>query len=318
MVIDVAEGKLPEVVLNWPAALVGDAELEGPATAGFQPLGDGANRELHVRFARAIDPGQQIRISLRSAVSPASPKSVVGPVVSVWGADALKRYFGLPPITGGEWNWRRAKPAVAPASIEGLLANWPSAQLLEANGAGRPLVRWTADANGQATYRIPLANVQLHVASGGTAALHTELMVPAFGARAIQIAVPEGQKLSSARVDGRPALVMQSAGGIPRLVMPDPAVPHVVELVTVCQAWQPPAGLEVPNLLVDSTPCTIEHRLWSVHSSTGRGYHPISDAERLPPADLAALRANQLLEALGCRSKSDRAMRPGRGNGSID
>ena len=297
LLIDVVEGNLPEIDVEWPLAMTNEIEVDGAAFTTLDSSAEGVASRLRLRFARAAEAGQRARVVLRSAVRDPSSRMMVCPVINVGGAEVVERYFGLPDLAGGQWSWRRAKPAVAPASIEGLLAGWPDAQLLQASRTGRPLVRWVANARGEASYRIPLANASLQTTGLREATMRTQLVLPALGVGSVDIRVPDDQQLLSVLIDDRPAVVAASPAGVPRLALPNSRLPHVVEIVTTGVDLASASGVDLPGLTVDGKACMVEHRLWSIAGPAGDRFVPASAAERLSEVEVAALRLTQLLSA---------------------
>ncbi len=152
--------------------------------------------------------------------------------------------------------------------------------------------------------QLPLANIDIGRAADGAVSMRTEFVVPAIDVSSVDIDVPDGQQLVQVLVDGHPA-VLTWLEDRPKLNLPEPTLPHFVEVVTHCRQPAQPASVETPQLRVGSRPCVVEYRLWSVRQPRRDGQVVSTAAETLPSVEVAALRLNQLLAASSSDGRSD-------------
>ncbi len=295
IVIDVREGTLPEVVLDWPTNLTGEVEVDSPVLLSLESTGDPTVRRMHVRFPQAIAANQNARVVLRSAVRAEAATEVSCPRVLVEGAERMDRYVGLIETGGGAWSYRGAKPATGPAEIEGLLAAWPDATLVKATAAQTD-VRWVAAPTAESSYVLPLANIKVRQAANGATTLRSQFVIPALNVSRCDILVPAGQQLVQVVVDGQPA-VATPLGSTLRLELPDGALPHMVELLTHRKEDKAPQRAEPPQLSFAGQPSVIEYGIWDIQQAASSGRVTSNNAEALPALEVAALRLNQLLAA---------------------
>lgn len=296
LLVEVDEGAVPDLVLDWPDALVGDVEVDANMGVDAE-LEYNGSRRLRLRMDRAVTQRQQLRLGLRSAVRVDEPQRMDCPVVRVHHARETSWYFGELQDDAGDWQWRGAKPAVAAARVEGLLAPWPSAKLWKGSVAERPTGTWTAKQSDARTYRLPLASVTVEEAVRGHTTLETQFVVPALEVDEFGVQLPGEQQLVGVEVDGTAALVVRDSDGQWRLQMPDPDLPHLVQLSTTISRGITKAPLDPPRLAVGERICTVDLRVWCVQSSAAMQVTASSTAEQATPSDVAALRLTQLLSA---------------------
>lgn len=293
ILLNVTQGKLLQAVLHWPDSMVGEVEVATSSGMDMQ-VNETTPRQLQLRFGQAVAAGAPLRITLRSAVRPDGPGRVTCPIVDILGADDIQRYFGQLEDEAGAWTWQRVKSSVAPASIEGLLAAWPSAKLLKATG-DRPAGEWTATATDKRTYRLPLASISTSIGSPDGRLLQTRLVVPAWSIDSYALIIPSNQKLIRATVDDDAAIVSRRPLGQMRLQMPDPNLPHLVTLVTQIDPAHQDTSIDTPTLYVGAIACEIEHHVYSIEYPAEKWTLRRSNGDNLPSVDVAALRLNQLL-----------------------
>lgn len=292
ILLDVAEGKLPELELHWPDAMAG--EIDVASSNGIDIETDLSSQRLRLRFGQAVAAGGLLRLTLRSAVGPKSPNQVECPIIDVVGAEEIERYFGQLEDDAGAWTWQHVKPSIAPASIEGLLAAWPSATLLKAR-SDRPAGEWTATANDKRTYNLPLANISAGIETVRGGIVRTQLVVPAWGIDSFSLVIPAGQQLLQASIDGQAAIVCQKPLGQLQLQMPDPELPHLVSLITQVESPAQVQNLDIPKLFIGTLECEVEQRVYTIEYPTDKWTLRRPDSEDMASVDVAALRLNQLL-----------------------
>lgn len=294
VLLTVAEGNLPEVVLDWPGMLVGEADVDGSVRVSMESSPSSQDRRLHLRFDPAAMPSQQLRITLRSAVQMQSPGRVVCPIVHVREASNTRWYFGELLDEAGDWQWQRVKRDVAPASIEGLLAAWPSARLLKANPGSTPVGVWTAKAANEQIHQLPLATIAVRKFDSHAVSMRTQLVVPPLETDSLEVLIPDGQRVMQVTIDGVAAHATAVDESHLRLELPDAHLPHFVEIVTRLAA-DSARSVEIPQLLADGRRCEVEHTVWRVSGLDRQVSLVAPQAEELPTADTAALRLYQLL-----------------------
>lgn len=296
LLVEVEQGAVPELVLDWPDSLVGDVEVE--ANVGVEAvLEHSGSRRLRLRLDRAVTTRERLRLTLRAAVRVDEPQRMQCPVVQVRDAERTSWYFGELQDDAGSWQWRGAKPGVAAARIEGLLAPWPAARLWQAAANDHPSGIWTAKEDSARTYRLPLATLTLHEAADERTIVETQLVVPALEVDEFNLWLPSDQQFLEAKVDGAAAWVVRGRDGTWRLQMPDPDLPHLVQLSSVAKHVLTNRPFEPPQLAVGDRVCHVDHRVWYVPDSLHAQLEASNTAERLSRANVAALRLNQLLSA---------------------
>ncbi|MGI9458242.1 MAG: hypothetical protein ACR2NU_16890 [Aeoliella sp.] len=298
--LDVVRGALAELTLDLPESLVGIPEVNPPVYVELNSAAGDGRRHLSLRFPQAIRTGQPYRATIRCAMQTPDPREVVAPHLDVRGAKKLQRYFGILPTGEGSWRWTDAEEVSAPANLEPLLVDWPDAQILLATRDSPAIVRWTTNQENTELRQLPIVEVQAKVSPGGVATLRTCLSLPVIDSQQCEIKLPASDRLLSALVDGKSAVVQESAEGKLMLTLPGLRLPHVVELVTVTDEGLPSSGLlelRAPALSSQEMPIVSEHYLWSVSDVRGGSSLSSTSAETLSEVDRAALRLNLLLRA---------------------
>ncbi|QDU59160.1 hypothetical protein [Aeoliella mucimassa] len=297
IMLDVRQGTLPEIELTWPDALVGQIDTTGTQQFELVPPENGVSRKLRIRLAQPLIAGEQQRISFRSAIQAENPERVSTPILQMQGAQQAEYYFGVIDAQRGLWVWEQATPTVAPASIEGLLAPWPAARLLKADGAGYPSLTWIADTAGLQVVRVPLVTTLVTPGAGDAITLNTQWFVPALRESTFELHLANRQAPVSVLVDGEPTNADYAEDGTLSLQVPDPWLPHVIELVSTADRHALTQGIGTATLTVRDTTADIEHRIWQLALPTHH-YHAVAGScEARPPLDAAAIELNQLLSA---------------------
>jgi hypothetical protein len=309
VLVDVTEGNLPELEIEWPAALVGTPEVDGPVSLDATLEQSTGGRRLKLRLDNVVAAGNRLRLALRSAVRLDSPNRLECPMISVRGSSTTERYFGLLEDDLGEWTWQRAEPSVAPASIEGLLTAWPSARLLKATSSAMPVGVWTAHASDDRQLQLPLASIDVRQTATNDLIVQTKFVLPALEVDAFEIALPPHRELIDVTVDGRSALVTRAGENRLRLVLPDPQLPHVLQVTTEHRTPDSSGSIEIPQLFAAGRPCEVQHRLWRMRGLADDATFGGPQVETLPTVDLAVLELNQLLSAgVGSSVRADRRL----------
>ncbi|WP_252855304.1 hypothetical protein [Aeoliella straminimaris] len=298
VLLTVAEGNLPDIVLDWPATLADDAKVDGSVEALMEPPSStGGDRRLHLRFDPAAMPNQQLRVTLRSTVRMQSSNHMQYPIIHVRDASNTSWYFGELADDAGRWNWQGAKPDVAPASIEGLLAAWPSAKLLKATPGAQPVGIWTAKGTNDQVYQLPLATIAVQRTDGDRIVMKTQFVVPPLDLETLDVHLPVGQRATQVTIDGVAAHAADVDANHLRIELPDAHLPHFVEVATLQTANPASTSVEIPQLLAGGRRCEVQHAVWRV-SGLGREVNLTAPgAEERTAAETAALRLTQLLSA---------------------
>lgn len=307
VVVEVKRDTLPGLTLTWPEQLTGQPTVTPSAYVSSEPIENSSNRRLRIRFTEPVKAGQVHRLTLRSAFRPTDVRTPRYPLLFTPDAARQSSYFGLLPVSGGKWIATGASPTVAPASIEGLLATWPDAQLLEATAAGPPVVRWQAELDNRPVQRLPLATINVELASRGGSLLTTTLTVPPLEGDRCSLRIPAGQQLLVVRVDGRPAIARQHTADHYVLQLPDGSVPHLVTTLTKTRAPFAPGGtqaFEFPRIWSNDSQLQPEQTVWSVTPPSQAVRLSSPSGEVLPAVDLAALVLNQTLQAATDRARN--------------
>lgn len=299
VLLKVEKETLAEVVLNWPSNLAGQPDISPPAYVSFDATNTSGDRRLRIRFTQPVLAGQSQRLTIRSAIRPNAAGLLTYPVVSAVGSKNTERYFGLLASEDGEWNLNNVSPAVAPADVEGLLANWPDAKLLAANRSQTPTIQWNPNARTQPSKRIPLITVEGEVFQDGIV-LRKRLTLPALGNDVCTLNVPSGQQLLVLRIDGQTAIANETVENAYTMRIPEPTLPHVVEVVTKINS-QLGVGESVKLGLVSLTDeqsrLEVEQAIWNLSAADKSLRIESETGEVLTLLDQAVLALNQSLQA---------------------
>ena len=305
LLLDVKQGVLPEVVLDWPEPLVGRVETSDTYQVTVEPATNGNRRQLRIRLPQAIGPQQRQRITLRTTLDFETRDRLQFPVLTVQDVNQTQLYFGLVRNDRGEWSWQDATETVAPAGIEGLLASWPAAKLIKATGPSLPTLVWTSATNGAQAPQLPLVRVSVAPGDGDAITLTTRWVVPAWGESSLGLRMAAEREAVTVRVDGVPANVTPAGDRQLSVLLPDPGIPHLVELVSVASRRELATGIETAQLVVGDTVAEVDHRVWHVDLPGHQFMVARQTAEAMPTADVAALELTQLLAAASVSSRKE-------------
>jgi hypothetical protein len=293
--VSIAGGKLGMLKLNVPTTWIGPFELKANTAASINVVS--ANEQsavLSVRFAKPIDSGKTLDLSIRGPIAVSNLSPVQVPQIEIVDQPQLASFISVPTSLEGQavaWSQLRVRPADLPPELRRAHSQNYSARTFEV--VGRPFrVRFLSQAAELPAPRLRLVDTAIVDGPNGGRLMLTRFTMASQGLKNCSIRLPSGQNLLAVNLDGQPALIHAAGEHSWQLELGSAQVPQVIDVVTSIDPSEAATGSSKrrPSLAVGTAAIPVELSLWSYSGPLSTAVRQGRDAAAVSAAEQAALR----------------------------
>jgi hypothetical protein len=299
-VVQVEQGNLVELEVDLPGDVSGPFTVEPPAYVSVAAESDGRSQRLRLRFPQAMAPGSNHLVRIRYAATSTGPQFAAQLPRYVGTGDA-RQWFATPiDATDGIWQIENARRGQLPEELAARCdpTMW---SIYRVRSPGRLVAQWRSRAAIDHKLALALAEHRLTIDTPGNTRVTSRLLFLPSVEEECVLQLPEGSEVIDLRVDGSAALAASPAADQLAVSLGPGQLPHLLEIDLLVDS-RPPRGDSLLTCRAPQVASELANQretivLWSIDDGDGSTSYLPNEAQRLSPANVAALRLRSWVDA---------------------
>ncbi len=308
----VEQGDLDVLRLELPANWTGPFDVMPTATTRIDaPRNTGEPATLSIHLSRSVPRGDAVKLLVHSPLTLAEGELPSVPRIEIQTPGELTNYLALPKSLDEEqaaWTRVGIEPSALPASLKTVTANSEVVETFRISADSMSVALRPRDVR-TTSARVRLAETVAHRdAKGGEFSLTRFIIAPA-GLTQCVIALPEGERMVQATLDGHAALVRALDERHSQVQLGPPNLPQTLDVVTRATDLSERVRAEPdrasllssrrfqlsrPTLEQLGRPIPVDLGLWTLCQTQLNGTTSVAGGASVTPAELAATRLDRL------------------------